>query len=89
MYLNTEQKKDIFKTYGGDETNTGSPEGQIALFTQRITHLTSHMKQNKKDFNTQRALLKLVGKRRKLLNYIKRKDIERYRAIIQKLQIRK
>lgn len=89
MYLNTEKKKEIFKTYGGDEANTGSSEGQIALFTQRITHLTEHMKYNKKDFNTQRALLKLVGKRRKLLNYIKRKDIERYRTILQQLKIRK
>lgn len=89
MYLTAEKKKEFFETYGKSATDTGSAEGQIALFTFRITNLTEHLKQNKKDFSTQRALLKLVGKRRKLLNYVKHKDIERYRSIIQKLELRK
>ena len=89
MYLTTEKKKDIFKQYGKSEADTGSAEGQIAIFTTRINHLTQHLLSNKKDYHTQRALLKLVGKRRKLLDYLKGKDIERYRAIIKSLQIRK
>jgi small subunit ribosomal protein S15 len=89
MYLTTEVKKEIFKTHGKSANDTGSTEGQIALFTHRISHLTEHLKSNKKDFGTQRALLNLVGKRRRLLDYIKHRDIERYRAIIQKLNLRK
>lgn len=89
MYLTVETKKEIFKSYGKSETDTGSPEAQIALFTTRISHLTEHLKSYKKDFGTQRALLKLVGKRRRLLDYLKKKDIERYRAIIKKLNLRK
>lgn len=89
MYLTTEKKKEIFKTYGKSEADTGSAEGQIAIFTTRINHLTQHLLSNKKDYSTQRALLKLVGKRRKLLDYLKEKDIERYRAIIKSLKIRK
>lgn len=89
MYLATEKKKEIFKTYGKSDADTGSAEGQIALFSHRINHLTGHLKSNKKDFGTQTALLNLVGKRRKLLDYLKAKDIERYRAIIKKLDIRK
>ena len=89
MYLTTEKKKDIFKQYGKSEADTGSAEGQIAIFTTRINHLTQHLLSNKKDYATQRALLKLVGKRRKLLDYLKVKDIERYRAIIKSLEIRK
>ena len=89
MYLTAEKKQEFFKTYGKSESDTGSSEGQIALFTYRIAHLTQHMKQNKKDFSTQRALLKLVGKRRRLLDYLKERDIERYRAIIKALNIRK
>lgn len=89
MYLTKEIKADIFKKHGGLETNTGSAEGQIALFTFRINHLTNHLKANKKDYNTQRSLVKLVGKRRSLLDYLKNKDIERYRAIIKELGIRK
>ncbi len=89
MYLTTEKKKDIFKQYGKSEADTGSAEGQIAIFTTRINHLTQHLLSNKKDYHTQRALLKLVGKRRKLLDCLKDKDIERYRAIIKSLQIRK
>ncbi len=89
MYLTAEKKQEFFKTYGKSETDTGSTEGQIALFTYRIAHLTSHLKSNKKDFSTQRALLKLVGKRRRLLDYLKERDIERYRAIIKALNLRK
>lgn len=89
MYLTSEIKKNIFKEYGGNETDTGSPESQIALFSKRISHLTGHLKSNKKDKNTQRSLILLVGKRRKLLNYLKDNDIERYRAIIKKLGLRK
>ena len=89
MSLTTEQKKDIFKKYGGDDKNTGTPESQIALFTERVVHLTEHLRTHKKDINTRRALLKLVGKRRRLLNYLKEKDIERYRSIIKQLNLRK
>lgn len=89
MYLTKEIKADIFKKHGGSESNTGSTEGQIALFTHRINHLTGHLKANQKDFNTERALVKLVGKRRSLLDYLKDKDIEKYRALIKELNIRK
>jgi small subunit ribosomal protein S15 len=89
MYLTTEKKKEFFKEFGGSETNTGSTEGQIALFSYRIKHLTEHLKKNHKDYSTQRALLRLVGKRRKLLDYLKTQDIEKYRELIQNLGIRK
>ncbi|SFU44283.1 small subunit ribosomal protein S15 [Pustulibacterium marinum] len=89
MYLTKEAKADIFKKHGGAESNTGSAEGQIALFTYRINHLTEHLKKNRKDFNTERSLVSLVGKRRSLLDYLKKKDIERYRAIIKELGLRK
>lgn len=89
MYLTQEKKREIFSKYGKDEKNTGSAESQIALFSFRITHLTEHQKKNKKDFGTQRALLALVGKRRKLLDYLKRTDIARYRAILAELNLRK
>ena len=89
MYINTEIKKEIFAKHGGAETNTGSAEGQIALFTFRISNLTEHMKKNRKDFGTQRSLQLLVGKRRSLLDYLKRKDIERYRAIVKELGLRR
>lgn len=89
MYLTSEVKKEIFKKHGGAEKNTGSAESQIALFTHRIDHLTDHLKSNKKDFGTQRALLNLVGKRRALLDYLKNTEINRYRAIIKTLDIRK
>ena len=85
MYLNKEIKKKIFKKHGKSEADTGSTEGQIALFSLRIDHLTSHLKKNLKDFNTERSLVKLVGKRRKLLDYLKSKDIERYRLIVSEL----
>ena len=89
MYLTTEKKKEFFEEFGGSETNNGSTEGQIALFTYRIKHLTEHLKKNHKDYSTQRALLRLVGKRRKLLDYLKAQDIEKYRELIQTLGIRK
>jgi small subunit ribosomal protein S15 len=89
MYLSAEEKKKIFKTHGKSEFDTGTPEGQIALFTRRINHLTGHLKANKKDLVTQRSLVRMVGKRRQLLDYLKEKEIERYRAIIKKLKIRK
>jgi small subunit ribosomal protein S15 len=89
MYLTSDTKKDFFKEYGKSEIDTGSPEGQIAMFTFRIKHLTEHLKLNKKDVFTQRSLVRLVGKRKRLLGYLKEKDIERYRDIIKKLNIRK
>lgn len=89
MYLTSEIKKDFFKKYGKSEKDTGSTEGQIALFTHRINHLTLHLKNNKKDFTTERTLINLVGKRRKLLNYLKNKNIEKYREIIKELKLRK
>ncbi|GAB4304539.1 MAG: 30S ribosomal protein S15 [Marinilabiliales bacterium] len=88
-YLTKEQKAEIFKKYGKSETDTGTAECQIALFSLRINHLTEHMKKNRKDFHTEHALIKLVGKRRRLLDYLKAKDIERYRKIIKELGIRK
>jgi small subunit ribosomal protein S15 len=89
MYLNSEVKKEIFSKHGGNEVNTGSAEGQIALFTFRISHLTEHLKKNRKDYGTQRALQLLVGKRRSLLDYLKKKDIERYRSIVKELGLRR
>lgn len=88
-YLTAEKKQEIFGQYGKSSTDTGSPESQIALFSYRINHLTEHLKQNKKDFGTQRALLRLVGKRRQLLEYLKKEDIERYRAVLKALNLRK
>lgn len=89
MYLDTTEKKEIFKKHGGSEANTGSAEGQIALFSYRISHLTEHLKKNRKDYGTQRALQLLVGKRRSLLDYLKAKDIARYRAIVKELGLRR
>jgi small subunit ribosomal protein S15 len=89
MYLTKEKKEEIFAEFGTSATDTGSTEGQIALFSYRIDHLTGHLKQNRKDHNTERSLIRLVGKRRKLLNYLKQTDIARYRAIIEKLGLRK
>ncbi|MCF8359673.1 MAG: 30S ribosomal protein S15 [Prolixibacteraceae bacterium] len=89
MYLTSDKKKEIFAKHGKNETDTGSAEGQIALFSLRIAHLTEHLKKNDKDFGTQRALISLVGKRRRLLDYLKERDIERYRAIIKELKLRK
>ncbi|HBA12632.1 MAG: 30S ribosomal protein S15 [Bacteroidaceae bacterium] len=89
MYLDKETKQEIFGKYGKSNTDTGSPESQIALFSYRISHLTEHLKENRKDYSTERALTKLVGKRRALLNYLKDKDIERYRAIVKELGLRR
>lgn len=88
-YLNAEKKQEIFGQYGKSKADTGSPEGQVALFTYRIAHLTEHLKSNKHDYGTQRSLLRLVGKRRKMLDYLKRVDIERYRAIVKELGLRR
>ena len=89
MYLDKAKKEEIFSKYGKSNSDTGSAESQIALFSYRISHLTDHMKSNKKDHNTSRALKMLVGKRRRLLDYLMEKDIERYRAIIKELGIRR
>ena len=88
-YLNADKKQEIFGKYGKSNVDTGSPESQVALFSYRIAHLTENLKSNKKDHNTQRALLRLVGKRRQLLDYLKEKDIERYREIVKALGLRK
>jgi len=91
MYLTSEKKSELFKNHGRlkSETDTGSPESQIALFTFRIKHLTDHLKTNKKDHSSRLGLLKLVGKRRSLLNYLHKNDIERYRAVLADLGLRK
>lgn len=85
------KNQELFKKYGIRklETDSGSPESQIALFTHRINHLTAHLQVHKKDFSTQQGLLKLVGKRKKMLNYLQKNNIERYRAILSELELRK
>ena len=87
--MDKQLKAQIMETYARHEGDTGSPEVQVALLTQRINHLNEHLKLNKKDHHSRRGLLKMVGKRRGLLNYLMKKDIERYRAIIAKLGLRK
>jgi len=89
MYLTPEVKKEIFSKYGKSDKDTGSPEGQIALFTHRINHLTNHLKNNRHDYSTEKALVKMVGKRRSLLNYLKNNDVARYRTIVKELSLRK
>jgi len=89
MYLTAEKKQEFFKTHGKGEQDTGTSESQIALFTYRINHLTDHLQVNKKDHSSRLGLLKLVGKRRKLLDFLYKNEIERYRAIIAKLNLRK
>ena len=89
MQLSTESKKALFSKYGAADTNTGSAEAQIAMFTERINSLTEHLKLQKKDFSTQRSLIRLVGKRRSLLDFLMKTDITRYRKIIGELGIRK
>lgn len=89
MRLTADKKKEIINQFGGSETNTGQAEAQIALFTHRIQHLTEHLKVNKKDFSAELSLVKLVGKRRSLLNFIAKKDILKYRELIKQLGIRK
>ncbi len=89
MPLKKETKMEIVKGFGRNEKDTGSTEVQIALLTKRIEELTEHFKVNKKDHNSRRGLLKLVGQRRKLLKYLKRKDVEKYRQILKTLSLRK
>ena len=89
MAITSEKKQAIFKKFGTSQDDTGSTHGQIALFTERINDLTKHLDKNKKDFNTEKALVTLVGKRRKLLDYLKNKDIVKYRELIKELKIRK
>ena len=88
-YLQPEKKQEIFAKYGKSNKDTGSPESQVALFSYRIAHLTEHVKKNKKDVATRRSLLRLVSKRRQLLNYLQKVDIERYRAIVKELGLRR
>lgn len=88
-YLTKEKRSDIFKQFGGKAENTGSIEGQIALLTQRIAHISSHLQANKKDFSTHRGLMQLVGQRKRLLSYMQKHNLEGYRALIEKLGLRK
>jgi small subunit ribosomal protein S15 len=87
-YLDSEKKKEFFKKHGKGVTDTGSPEAQIAMYSFRITHLTAHLKNNKKDYNTQRSLIALVAKRRNALDYLTKKDVTRYREIVKELGLR-
>lgn len=89
MKLTKESKQNLFHTFGGAAKNTGSTEGQIALFTERINHISEHLKTNRKDHSSTRSLLIMVGKRRRLLNYLAKQDLNGYRALIEKLNIRK
>lgn len=89
MALHSEKKRELISSFRIHDTDTGSPEVQIALLSERITYLTDHFKTHKKDHHSRRGLLKLVGKRRHLLDYLKRQDVERYRKIIRSLGIRK
>ena len=89
MHLTAEKKKEIFKTFGKSEKNTGAAESQIALFTERINYLTEHLKAKPKDKNSEYSLVALVGKRKSLLDYLRKTDINRYRAILKELDIRK
>ncbi|MDB5196065.1 MAG: ribosomal protein [Flaviaesturariibacter sp.] len=89
MSLTKEKKAGIFAQYGGAETNTGSIEGQIALITERMAQISAHLSTNKKDFSTHRGLMHLVGRRRRLLNYLAKHNLQGYRQLIEKLGIRK
>ncbi len=89
MALTTEQKKEILTEYGLHETDTGSPEAQVAMLTKRITDLTEHLKQHKHDHHSRRGLLLLVGRRRRLLKYVASVDINRYRTLIERLGLRR
>lgn len=88
-HITTERKQEIFKQFGGKETNTGDTKAQIALFTERINHITAHLKNNRKDYSSTQALIRMVGKRRSLLNYLAKKDLDGYRSLIQELKLRK
>lgn len=87
--ITTEKKKEIFKQFSGSEENTGSTKAQIALFTTRIKDITEHLKKNKKDYSSTRSLINMVGKRKKLLKYLAKKDLEGYRALIKELNLRR
>lgn len=87
--ISKEKKSEIIAAYGKDANDTGSPEVQIALLTERINELTAHLKDNKKDHHSRRGLLRMVGQRRGLLEYLKKRDINRYRTLIEKLGLRK
>ena len=87
--MTKERKQEVINTYKREEKDTGSPEVQIALLTERINELTEHLKVHKKDDHSRRGLLKMVGKRRNLLNYLAKKDVNRYREIVEKLGLRK
>jgi small subunit ribosomal protein S15 len=89
MTLTTDQKREVVKQFGKSEEDTGSPEVQIALLTRRINHLTEHLREHKHDHHSRRGLLMLVGQRRRLLNYLGRKDLDRYRSLIQELGLRR
>jgi small subunit ribosomal protein S15 len=89
MPLTKEKKSTVIAQYGGNESNTGSIEGQIALLTERMNQIASHLQTNKKDFSTHRGLMQLVGKRKRLLNYLQKQDLSGYRQLIEKLGIRK
>jgi len=89
MYITQEEKNEMYAKHGKGAKDTGSAEGQIAMFTFRIAHLTEHLKKNRKDYGTQRALQLMVGKRRSLLDYLTKKDINRYRAIVKELSLRR
>jgi small subunit ribosomal protein S15 len=89
MSLTKEKKAGIFANFGGTETNTGSIEAQIALITERISQISKHLQQNKKDFSTHRGLMQLVGKRKSLLNYLQKHNLTGYRQLIEKLGLRK
>ena len=89
MTLTTEQKREVIQKFGKSDTDTGSPEVQIALLTRRINHLTEHLREHKHDHHSRRGLLMLVGQRRRLLNYLQRKDLDRYRGLIQELGLRR
>jgi small subunit ribosomal protein S15 len=88
-HLSIEKTANIFATYGGKATNTGSIEGQVALLTERINHISGHLKGNKKDFSSQRGLMKMVGRRKRLLTYLSKHDLTGYRGLIEKLGLRK
>ena len=89
MTLTVEQKREVIQQFGKNDTDTGSPEVQIALLTRRINHLTEHLREHKHDHHSRRGLLMLVGQRRRLLNYLQAKDLDRYRALIQELGLRR
>jgi small subunit ribosomal protein S15 len=89
MSLTVERKREIVSKYGKDDNDTGSPEVQVALLTERINHLTEHLREHKKDHHSRRGLLMLVGQRRRLLNYLQSKQLDRYRSLIQELGLRR